>query len=94
MASPIDVSDLNIKIDNARLSPVGITGRDQTITLTRGAFANEEQLARTLAHERYHVLDQLRVGMPYPTSPAAAGPYEDAATAFENSWWSRHPLNN
>ena len=90
----IDISDLNIKIDQARLSPEGITAPDQTITLTRGAFANEEQLARTLVHERYHVVDQLRAGMQYPSSRAAARLYEDAATAFENRRWASHPLNN
>lgn len=53
---------------------------------TRSAFANEEQLARTLLHERFHV-DQIRSGMGYPASPAAAGPWESAAHAAEEARW-------
>lgn len=71
----------------------GITGPDEAITLTRAAFRNEEMLARTLAHERYHVVEQLRGGMAYPGTMRAARPYEDAAQAFEDEWWSSHPLN-
>lgn len=90
----IDISDLNIKIDKSLDGVYGITGPDQTIRLSRAAFRNEEQLARTMAHERYHVVEQLRQGMPYPRTRSAAEPYEDAARNFENNWWSSHPLNN
>jgi RHS repeat-associated protein len=89
----IDISGLAIKFNKARIDPAGITAPDETITLGRGAFADEEQLARTLAHERYHVVNQLRAGWPYPATRAAAAPYEEAATEFENWWWNTHPLN-
>lgn len=83
----IDISDVTIKINKGRAGYAGSTGPDGTITLTRSAFTNEEQLARTLFHERFHV-DQIRGGMGYPTSRAAAGPWEDAAVAAESSWWA------
>lgn len=82
----IDISDVTIKINKGRAGYAGSTAPNGTITLTRSAFANEEQLARTLYHERFHV-DQIRSGMGYPTSRAAAGPWEDAAVAAENTWW-------
>jgi hypothetical protein len=82
----IDISDVTININKARAGYAGSTASDGTITLTRSAFANEEQLARTLFHERFHV-DQIRSGMGYPTSPAAAGPWESAAYAAEEAWW-------
>ena len=83
----IDISDVTININKTRAGYAGSTARDGTITLTRSAFASEEQLARTLFHERFHV-NQIRSGMGYPASPAAAGPWESAAYAAEEAWWS------
>jgi hypothetical protein len=60
----IDISDVSIKIDKSRAGSAGITRADQSVTLTGSAFTNEEQLARTLFHERFHV-DQIRSGMYY-----------------------------
>jgi hypothetical protein len=79
-------------INKARVDPAGITAPDGTITLGRGAFANEEELARTLAHERFHV-DQIRGGMGYPETYDAGNAWESAAQEFEDSWWTNHPLN-
>lgn len=91
----IDVSDLDITIDKARQGDAaGVTREDESVILTRDAFASEEELARTLIHEQFHVEQQLRAGMPYPKTAAAADPYEEAATAYEKHWWSTHPLNN
>jgi hypothetical protein len=88
----LDISDLNIKIDKARDGFAGVTSPNGTVTLTRAAFRNEEQLARTLAHEQFHV-GQLQSGMPYPKTLAAAQAYETPAYAFEEAWWVNHPLN-
>ncbi|MGV9317303.1 hypothetical protein ACWDR0_34800, partial [Streptomyces sp. NPDC003691] len=82
----IDISGIKIKIDKSRAGYYGSTAPDQSITLTRDAFRSEEQLARTLAHERFHV-DQIRNGMGYPKEYDAANAWEDAATNFENWWW-------
>jgi hypothetical protein len=57
------------------------------ITLTRDAFRNEEQLARTLAHETHHV-GQLRGGMGYPKDYDSGNAWETAAQAYENGWWA------
>jgi len=83
----IDISDLNIHIDKSRAGYYGSTAPNQKITLTRDAFKNEKQLARTLAHERYHVVDQIRAGMGYPKTYDAGNKWERAAEAYEDSWW-------
>ncbi len=59
------------------------------IVLTRDAFTSEEELARTLAHERFH-LDELRAGLPFPLDPAAREAYEARAWAYEKQWWEAH----
>ena len=89
----IDISTLKFRFNSGKTDPFGITFENQVIELRRSAFWTEEQLARTLAHERFHVVEQLRKGVPYPADRAAAKPYEDAAQAFEDMWWSTHPLN-
>jgi hypothetical protein len=83
----VDISDVTININKARAGYAGSTASDGTITLTRSAFANEEQLARALAHERFHV-DQIRSGMGYPTSYDASNAWEQAARAYEDDWWA------
>ncbi|GEM_PF-5084263 len=85
----VDISDVTININKARAGYAGSTASDGTITLTRSAFSNEEQLARTLAHERFHV-DQIRSGMGYPTNYDAGNAWEQAAQAFEDDWWAGH----
>jgi hypothetical protein len=55
-----------------------VTSPDGTLTLTRGAFRNEEQLARTVAHEQFY-MGHLRSGMPYPKTLATAETYETPA---------------
>jgi hypothetical protein len=65
----------------------GLTLPNHTIRLYRDAFESEEQLAKTLVHEKYHVA-QLQAGMPYymgnydPTLP-----HETAAENFAQAWW-------
>ena len=84
----VDISDVPVSINKARSGYYGSTSPDGRITLTRSAFTNEEQLARTLAHERFHV-DQIRSGAGYPDSYDAANAWEQAASAYEEAWWAR-----
>jgi RHS repeat-associated protein len=88
----VDLSGVKVVINKARRGYFGATGPDGTVTLTRDAFEDEEQLARTLAHERFHV-GQLRSGMGYPVTYDAGNAWESAAQQFEDSWWNNHPLN-
>nr|WP_221376459.1 hypothetical protein [Actinoplanes polyasparticus] len=67
----------------------GVTMPDGEIKLARDAFMNEEQLARTLAHERFH-LDELRSGNKFPWEEAARAAYESRAYAYEERWWQAH----
>lgn len=50
------------------------------------AFDNEEELAKTLVHEQYHVT-QLQAGMPYPESYDPTSAAETEAKNFVNAWW-------
>jgi hypothetical protein len=81
-----------MRIRETHTNYFGVTDNQQRVHLARDAFANEEQLARTLYHERFHV-EQLRGGMPYPTNDAEDEVFERAAYAAEDAWWSSHPLN-
>jgi hypothetical protein len=83
----IDISDVNVRVDKSRTGFYGSTAPNGTVTLTRSAFVNEEQLARTLAHERYHV-DQIRGGMGYPKDYDSGNAWETAAQEHEDNWWA------
>jgi hypothetical protein len=91
----IDLKGVRLKIDKVRggLGPgkelFGMTGPDGKVTLTRDAFMSEEELARTLAHERFHV-DEVRSGLPYPLDDIAREAWEQRAKAFEAQWWGQH----
>ncbi|GAA3228162.1 hypothetical protein GCM10020216_044340 [Nonomuraea helvata] len=88
----IRIDDLTIRIDKRIDGLAGVTLPNQAVLLRRAAFRSEELLARTLAHERFHVED-LRAGGAYPTSQEEAEPYEERAYAFEDDWWANHPRN-
>ncbi|MBT2231543.1 LamG-like jellyroll fold domain-containing protein [Nonomuraea sp. NEAU-A123] len=88
----IRIDDLTIRIDKKMDGQAGVTYPNQMVLLRRAAFRSEELLARTLAHERFHV-GELRQGLPYPTTNEEADPYEDRAYAFEDDWWDNHPRN-
>ncbi|WP_051367190.1 WXG100 family type VII secretion target [Hamadaea tsunoensis] len=90
----IDLRGVTIKLDKVRQGPpgkpiFGVTLPDGKILLLRDAFMDEEQLARTLAHERFH-LDDIRSGKPYPKTDAEREPWEERAYAYENQWWEQH----
>jgi hypothetical protein len=90
----IDVDGVKIVIDKVRGgSPgrelYGVTTPDGKITLMRDAFVDEEQLARTLAHERFH-LEDIRKGLRVPTTRKQLDEWEKRAYAYENQWWEEH----
>jgi hypothetical protein len=88
----IDINDVRIRIDKVRAGSgpgkelFGITTPDGVVTLTRDAFKDEEQLARTLAHERFHVED-IRSGMRVPTTRRELDEWERRAYEYEKQWW-------
>ncbi|XVU22909.1 WXG100 family type VII secretion target [Actinoplanes sp. CA-054009] len=91
----IDMTDVTFGIDKFRRGGgpgkefYGVTMPDGEIKLARDAFMDEEQLARTLAHERFH-LDELRGGLPFPWTEEARQAYEGRAYAHEEQWWQDH----
>lgn len=57
---------------------------DGTIYLGPSAFADEETLVRTLAHERTHIYQQRVWG---PPGSDDVQTFEDAAYAIEDTFW-------
>lgn len=82
----IQIDDLSININKSRAGIRGSTAPNGCVTLCRGAFESEEQLAKTLVHERVHVED-LRGGMPYPRTYDAASAAELRAEEIARAWW-------
>jgi hypothetical protein len=70
----------------------GITNARGQIQLLTKAFESEQTLAKTLAHERFHV-QQIRRGDRYPTDADEVAEWEKEAWDFEKLWWDYHPLN-
>ncbi|WMF04527.1 WXG100 family type VII secretion target [Micromonospora robiginosa] len=87
----VDVSDIQITVNNRMSGLCGITRADQSVMLCRDAFRSEEDLARTLEHERFHV-SELREGRPYPKTREEADAFEDRAYAREDEWWQSQPV--
>lgn len=86
----IDISGVQIVINNRVSGLCGVTRSDHSVMLCRDAFRSEEDLARTLEHERFHVAE-LRDGRPYPR-PEELNAFEDRAYAHEDEWWRNHPV--
>ncbi|MFG1759758.1 WXG100 family type VII secretion target [Micromonospora echinofusca] len=87
----IDLSGVRLTINNRLSGLCGVTRADLSVMLCREAFRSEEDLARTLAHERFHV-SELREGRPYPTKEHDFEAFEDRAYAHEEQWWNSHPV--
>jgi hypothetical protein len=87
----IDMSGIPIEINDRRAGVCGITRRNESVELCRSAFRSEEDLARTLEHERFHV-EELRQGEPYPTTVRELDAFEDRAEAHEDEWWDSHSI--
>jgi hypothetical protein len=76
---------------------LGVAGRfgrtrpDGSVELCRTAFQSEEDLARTLEHEKFHS-GELASGKPYPKDMNEAELWEDRAYAHEDDWWKNHSV--
>jgi hypothetical protein len=87
----IDVSGLDIVLGDKRIRGVcGRTRPDGSIVLFPAGFRSEEDLARTLAHEKFHH-DELASGKLFPTDDAELDRWEDRAYAHEEEWWNNQP---
>lgn len=82
----IDISGNDISISKAIAGLRGSTAPDQSITLYRGAFQDEEQLAKTLVHEQWHVA-RLQACLAYPATYGPLSAAEIEAESFANAWW-------
>jgi hypothetical protein len=69
----------------------GQTTRDGVLHLYPNAFRSEEELVRTLGHERTHVWQVKTYA--YPNDDEVAEFYEDAAKATEAQWWDYYQMN-
>jgi len=88
----IDVSHLDIVLGNKNIRGVcGRTNPDGSIVLFPTGFRSEEDLARTLAHEKFHH-DELAVGKTFPTNDREFDEWEDRAYAHEAEWWNNQPV--
>jgi uncharacterized protein YukE len=87
----IDISDIQVTINNRVSGVCGLTKPDESVMLCREAFRSEEDLARTLEHERFHVAE-LREGRPYPATRHDIDAFEDRAYAHEEQWWTNHSV--
>ncbi|GAA1878283.1 hypothetical protein [Asanoa iriomotensis] len=51
----VDLAGVPIHVRDRAVGYFGFTNSRQQIVLARNAFSNEQEMARTLYHERYHV---------------------------------------
>ncbi|BBH66679.1 hypothetical protein ACTI_33640 [Actinoplanes sp. OR16] len=88
----IDISDLNIVLGKSTMrGACGHTLPSLLIKLFPPGFRSEEDLARTLVHERFH-RDELAAGRPFPLEEAELDVWEDRAYAHEDDWWDNQPI--
>ncbi|WIM94506.1 hypothetical protein ACTOB_006531 [Actinoplanes oblitus] len=88
----IDIAGLSISLGSKTTR--GICGRtlpDGSIVLFPTGFRSEEDLAKTLAHERFHH-DELAAGKPFPKNAEEFDAFEDRAYAHEEQWWNNQPI--
>ncbi len=81
----LDTTGIPFNINKAIAGVAGEATPNGTVNLYRDAFANEEQLARTLAHEIFHT-GQIQANG-YPRTVEEFAQYEAEAQAFEDQWW-------
>jgi hypothetical protein len=88
----IDISGLKITLgDKKERGVCGCTYPDGSIVLFSPGFRSEEDLARTLVHERFHH-DELAEGAPFPRNEDEADEWEDRAYDHEDEWWENQPI--
>ncbi|MEU4694879.1 hypothetical protein [Actinoplanes sp. NPDC023714] len=88
----IDISGLRISLGTVQERVAcGETFRDGSIQLYPPGFRSEEDLARTLVHEKFHH-DELAAGRPFPENREEKDAFEDRAYAYEDEWWDNQPI--
>jgi hypothetical protein len=88
----LDISDLDISLGDKKIRGVcGRTNPDGSIVLFSTGFRSEEDLARTLAHEKFHH-DEIAAGRSFPARDEDFSQWEDRAYAYEDEWWSNQPI--
>lgn len=88
----IDISGLRISLaDRRHRGYCGRTSPDGSITLFVPGFRSEEDLARTLVHEKFHQ-EELTSGKPFPRDDEEFDAFEDRAYAHEDQWWKNQPV--
>ena len=87
----LDGVEVRIRKSAPRQGMFGRTDRDGVLHLYPNAFRNEEELVKTLGHERTHVWQVKTYG--YPEEDALARRMEDAAKATEAQWWDYYRMN-
>ena len=88
----IDISPLDISLgDKVRRGTCGHTRPDGRIVLFVPGFRSEEDLARTLAHEKVHH-DELAEGKQFPSNAVELDEWEDRAYAYEDAWWDNQSV--
>ncbi|MFF5291156.1 WXG100 family type VII secretion target [Paractinoplanes globisporus] len=88
----IDLAGLTISLaDAAKRGRCACTYPDGSIVLFSPAFRSEEDLARTLVHEKFHS-DELAAGSEFPRTEADRDKWEDRAYAYEDEWWNNQPV--
>jgi uncharacterized protein YukE len=88
----IDLTGLKISLGTLQERVAcGETFADGSIHLYLRAFHSEEDLARTLVHEKFHH-GELAKGLPFPTNRLERDAFEDRAYAYEDEWWDNQPI--
>ncbi|MEU8242050.1 hypothetical protein AB0C07_27675 [Actinoplanes missouriensis] len=88
----IDLSGIKISLGSVHeRRACGETFADRSIQLYPAAFRSEEDLARTLVHEKLHH-DELTAGRPFPRNFEEKEAFEDRAYAHEDEWWENQPI--
>jgi hypothetical protein len=88
----IDISGLDISLaDKSQRGICGCTHPDGSIVLYSTGFSSEEDLARTLVHEKFHH-DELALGLPFPQTEEDRIDWENRAEAHESEWWDNQPI--
>jgi hypothetical protein len=86
----LDGVKLEIRKSAPRQGMFGQTTREGVIRLFPNAFRSEEELVKTLGHERTHVWQVKTYG--YPTK-AQREQFEASARATEAQWWDYYQMN-
>ena len=87
----LDGVEVRIRKSAPRPGMFGRTDRNGVLHLYPNAFKNEEELVKTLGHERTHVWQVRTYG--YPDDDALARRMEDGAKVTEAQWWDYYQMN-